>query len=59
MDFGLRVFYGVVYGSLVWFCYVGLTMGILVSLGLRYRLLWFGRVRKWKWSMLTGKGMPA
>ena len=37
-------------------------MGFLVSLGLRYRLLWFGvfrwprgggMVRKWKWSSLT------
>ena len=24
-----------------WFQYVGLNMGILVRLGLRYRLLWF------------------
>ena len=41
---------------------MGLVMGLLVSLGLRYRLLWFwvfgwhrgvGMVRKWKWSLLT------
>ena len=25
-----------------WFYIVGLTMGLLVRLGLRYRLLWFG-----------------
>ena len=37
---------------------MGLTMGLSVRLGLRYRLLWFGSsgglggvgmVRKWKW----------
>ena len=41
-----------------WFHLVGLTMGLSVPLGLRYRLLWFGSsgglggvgmVRKWKW----------
>ena len=41
---------------------MGLAMGLLVSLGLRYRLLWFwvfgwprgvGMVRKWKWSLLA------
>ena len=41
---GLRLgfFYGVVYGFFWWFHHVGLTMGIFVRLGLRYRLLWFG-----------------
>ena len=55
-----RLFYVVVYGasagSIMWV----LGLGILVSWGLRYRLLWFGvchrgvrMVRKWKWYMLT------
>ena len=40
---GLRLgfFYVVVYGFFWWFCIVGLSMGMLVRLGLRYRLLWF------------------
>ena len=42
-----------------WFHPRGIPMGLLVRLGLRYRLLWFGvlgggcMVRKWKWSLLA------
>ena len=42
-----------------WFHPRGIPMGLLVGLGLRYRLLWFGvlgggcMVRKWKWSLLA------
>ena len=42
MELRLGFFYVVVYGFFWWFHLVGLTMGILVKLGLRYRLLWFG-----------------
>ena len=58
--------YGVEVGGFlcgyIWFFYWFHGMGILVSLGLRYRLLWFGSlgglggvgmVRKWKWYMLA------
>ena len=42
MELRLGVFYGVGGSSIVWVLQVGLAMGILVSWGLRYRLLWFG-----------------
>ena len=65
MRFKVGFFYVVVYGFFWWFYLVGLTMGILVRLGLRHRLLWFwvfrwprgvGMVRKWKWYLLTDFG---
>ena len=51
---GLRwgFFYGVVDSSIVWVLQVGLTMGLSVGLGLRYRLLWFwvlGGLGGWAW----------
>ena len=42
MGFGLRVFYVVVYGSLLWVLSCGSYYGSLVGLGLRHRFLWFG-----------------
>ena len=42
MELRLVFFYVVVYGFFWWFHPRGLPMGLLVSLGLRYRLLWFG-----------------
>ena len=58
---GLRLgfFYVVVYGFFWWFYLVGLTMGILVRLGLRHRLLWFwvlGGLGGWAW-LENGNGI--
>ena len=47
MVLSLGFFYVVVYCFFCCFHLVGLTMGILVRLGLRYRLLWF-------WVLLVG-----
>ena len=39
-----------------WFYIVGLTMGILVRLGLRYRLLWFW-VFRWVFPRVLPMGL--
>ena len=56
MELRVVFFYVVVYGFFWWFHGMGLTLGLsvglLVSLGLRYRLLWFGSsggLGGWAW----------
>ena len=52
----LGFFYVVVYGFFWWFHPRGLPMGLLVSLGLRYRLLWFG-VFRWVFPRVLPMGL--
>ena len=52
----LGFFYVVVCGFFWWFHLVGLGVGILVSLGLRYRLLWFWDSR-WVFPMGLSVGL--